>query len=278
MNNKTFVGIDIGSYATKAVVIDSSGSILGKAVHKTGIHMTSMAEDVFHEAITNANSEDEPIFVVSTGYGRKNIPFANIDITEITCTARAVYQIFPGRSTAVDIGGQDNKVIFLAENGSIREFKLNRKCAAGTGAFLDEIAWKLEVSPEEMESKARRGEMHKPLNSYCSVFASTEVLEQIRQGETLENMLISVYHSIVRRIIDMAKMEGPLVMSGGTIQYHPIIGEILRDSYKFNVVVPENPQILPAFGAAILARDLYLKNAKEDQRPPLNVVIQDTTV
>ncbi|MHA2366192.1 MAG: acyl-CoA dehydratase activase [Candidatus Hodarchaeales archaeon] len=240
MTVQTFIGIDIGSSTSKAVVINFKGNILSYV-------------------------EDKNSYIMSTGYGRRNVPFTDENITEITSTARGAFEFFPGESTIVDIGGQDNKVILLSKDGSVRHFKLNRKCSAGTGAFLEEIAWKLDLTVENMDSIARNGNSTNPLNSFCSVFASTEVLERIRQGESLENMLMSAYHSIVRRIFDMTQIKSPVIMSGGAIQYHPIIGEVLKSKFKLEVFIPPNPQILPAFGAALLAKDHYLKKKSQSE-------------
>lgn len=257
MNQIYFGGIDIGSSTSKAVIIDAKNNIVSSVVHKTGIDMKKISLTVFEEA--KKDIKDENIkFIVSTGYGRRIVPFANKNITEITCTARGAYEIFPMASTVVDIGGQDNKVISVGKDGSIQQFQLNRKCAAGTGAFLEEIAWKLDIELSSMTELAKKGSLHKVLNSYCSVFAATEILEQIRQGESLENLILGAYHSITKRIFDMGYISSPIVVSGGAIQYNSIIVDILREK-GYEVKIPPTPQILPAYGSALLASDLYNK-------------------
>ncbi|MHA2100237.1 MAG: acyl-CoA dehydratase activase, partial [Candidatus Kariarchaeaceae archaeon] len=156
MTDEIFVGIDVGSSTAKSVVIDATGKILSYMVKKTGVNMKNIAQDVYEQSLESLNLSKPPNFIVSTGYGRKNVSFADTDITEITCTAKGAHFYFPKQATIVDIGGQDNKVIFIGENGIIREFKLNRKCAAGTGAFLEEICWRLDIPIEEMQSIARK--------------------------------------------------------------------------------------------------------------------------
>lgn len=261
MENQNYAGIDIGSSSSKAVIIDDQGKILSSAVQKTGIHITDIASKVYQQALDQISNVDVK-FIVSTGYGRRIVDFANKNITEITCTARGAFEIFPISSTVVDIGGQDNKVIAVGKDGSVQHFQLNRKCAAGTGTFLEEIAWKLEIPLNSMETLAKKGTLKRVLNSYCSVFAATEVLEQIRQGELLENMLLGVYHSISKRIFDMGQIRSPIVVSGGTIQYNLLIVDILREK-GYEVKIPPTPQILPAFGAALLANDIYNKKQKQ---------------
>lgn len=268
MANNYFAGIDIGSSTSKAVIIDDQGQILNSFVKKTGIQIKERATEVFQAALEKTPSTKVK-FIVSTGYGRRMVDFASKNITEITCTARGAFEIFPIASTTVDIGGQDNKVIHVGKDGSVQQFKLNRKCAAGTGSFLEEIAWKLDITLGEFETLARNGTLKHVLNSYCSVFAATEILEQIRQGEKLENLILGAYYSITKRIFDMGLIRSPIVVSGGTIQYNKIIVDILREK-GYEVKVPSQPQILPAFGAALLAKDFYFKkNSLEN-----NIVIE----
>ena len=257
MENIYFAGIDIGSSTSKAVIIDDKSQIINSAVFKTGIDMKTISTTVYEKALDGIKKEDVK-YIVSTGYGRRIVPFASKNITEITCTARGAFEIFPVSSTVVDIGGQDNKVINVGKEGAIQQFQLNRKCAAGTGAFLEEIAWKLDIELSSMSELAKKGSLHKVLNSYCSVFAATEILEQIRQGESLENMILGAYHSITKRIFDMGYISSPIIVSGGAIQYNQIIVEILREK-GYEVKIPPTPQILPAYGAALMAHDLYNK-------------------
>ena len=273
MNSNYFAGIDIGSSTAKAVIINDENKIVNFIVEKTGTKMQDIALNVYNQCKDNDSVKEEPLYIVSTGYGRKNVEFANTDITEITCTAKGAYYYFPQKSTIIDIGGQDNKVIFINNKGIIREFKLNRKCAAGTGAFLEEICWRLDIPIEQMQILAQKGVSIKSLNSYCSVFASTEVLERIRNGENIEDMLISAYYSIIRRIFDMAQLESPVVLSGGVVQYHNIIENILRDKYSLEILKPTTPQILPAFGAALIAKEKYLKTGKIEKKPEINITI-----
>ena len=272
MTNNYFAGIDIGSSTSKVVIIDSNCNIRNSLVKKTGIDMVAIASEIFSQVKKESNINDIS-FTISTGYGRRIVDFSNGNVTEITCTARGAYQSFQSISpfSVVDIGGQDNKIILVRHDGTIETFKMNRKCSAGTGAFLEEIAWKLDLKVDRMNELAQkeinniynRNDLVKPLNSFCSVFASTEILEKIRQGEPLEKLLISSYHSIIRRLFDMAIINKsvPIVMSGGVIQYHPIIKQILEMGYEFTVHIPKKPQILPAYGAALLAKEKY-ENSK----------------
>ncbi|OLS23828.1 MAG: R-phenyllactate dehydratase activator [Candidatus Heimdallarchaeota archaeon LC_3] len=274
MDSNYFAGIDIGSSTAKAVIINDKNEIINYIVEKTGTKMQDIALSVYNQCKNSDIVKKEPSYVVSTGYGRKNVEFADTDITEITCSAKGSFYYFPQKSTIIDIGGQDNKVIFINGKGIIREFKLNRKCAAGTGAFLEEICWRLDIPIEKMQIIAQKGKSVKSLNSYCSVFASTEILERIRNGEKIEDMLISAYYSIIRRIFDMAQLESPVVLSGGVVQYHIIIENILKEKYGLQTLRPEIPQILPAFGAALIAKEKYLKNGISEKKTEINVAIK----
>ena len=274
MEKNYFAGIDIGSSTSKAVIIDSENNIVSSIVKKTGIDMVAIASEVINFVKEDSQINDLT-YTISTGYGRKIVDFADNNVTEISCTARGAYELYKDIApfSIVDIGGQDNKIILVNSKGIIETFKMNRKCSAGTGAFLEEIAWKLDIDVKKMNNLAQnviseintKEELAKPLNSFCSVFASTEILEKIRQGEPLENMLLSSYHSIVRRLFDMAIINKitPIVMSGGVIQYHPIIQKILEIGYNFKVVTTSKPQIIPAFGAALVAKDKFTKDEEK---------------
>jgi predicted CoA-substrate-specific enzyme activase len=133
---------------------------------------------------------------------------------------------------------------------------MNRKCSAGTGVFLEEIAHRLQVPLDDLERLARRSERAAPLNSYCTVFASTEMLSRIRAGESLEDLVLGAYQSVVRRVTEMADLQGMVVLTGGVVAFHPIVAEILERETGAEVKVPDEPQLIGALGAALVARDI----------------------
>ena len=249
-----YAGVDVGSTTTKTVVIDGAGTILGSHVMPSGIDLTAAAHETLREAIAEAGGE-VPDRVVATGYGRENVAGANETVTEITCHGRGAYHEFPEAITIVDIGGQDTKVINLDGTGQRVGFKMNRKCSAGTGVFLDEIARRLAIPIEELDSVARESTYATPLNSYCTVFASTEMLARIRAGDPLADLVRGAYVSVVRRVIEMADLSGTVVVTGGVVTYHPIVAGLMGEMTGSDIKVPKAPQMVGALGAALIARD-----------------------
>ena len=178
-------------------------------------------------------------------------------VTEIACHAKGAIFIYgPNVRTVIDIGGQDNKVIKIDERGRRIDFKMNRKCAAGTGAFIEEIAYKMNIPLERLDSLARKAKRRFKIGSYCTVFASTEILSHIRRGVALEELVRGIFESVVDRIMEMDQIEGKVLMSGGVVQYFPIVAEILEKRINGKVIVPPRPQLTGAFGAALFAKEL----------------------
>ncbi|UCE74556.1 MAG: hypothetical protein JSV56_02325 [Methanomassiliicoccales archaeon] len=262
MKDIFFCGVDVGASATKAVITDYNERILGYTIRRTTTNLGELAQEVFKEALDSAKiSKDSVKYIVATGYGRENVDFADEIKTEISCHAkggRFGFKDQMGPMTVVDIGGQDNKVIKLDSNGKIINFKMNRKCAAGTGAFLEEIAYKLDVPLDEIDELARNATRDIELGSFCTVFTSTEILESIKTGETKENMIKGAFISVVKRILEMETLEGIVVLTGGVAAYNPLIGEILEKQLNVDVHIPKNAQIMGAFGAALIAKERYL--------------------
>lgn len=259
MDKNFYGGVDVGASTIKAVIIDNDENILGFSVKKTTTNLEELAQKVFDEAITSSKTSKEDVkFIIATGYGRENVKFASELKTEISCHAKGAYHHLKHLNSAmavVDIGGQDNKVIKLDKNGKMLNFKMNRKCAAGTGAFLEEIAHKLDVPLENLNELAKKATEDIELGSYCTVFTSTEILESIKTGETKENLIKGAFLSVVKRILEMETLEGIVVITGGVIAYNPFIGEILEKQLNVKVHIPPNPQIIGAFGASLIAKE-----------------------
>ena len=261
MEKNYFAGVDVGASAVKAVIIDDSEDILGFSVKKTTTNLEDLTESVFDEAISaSLISREEIRCTVATGFGREKVKFANELKTEISCHGKGAYFYLRDLHrplAVVDIGGQDNKVIKLDKNGKMLNFKMNRKCAAGTGAFLEEIAHKMDVAPENLNGLAKKATKDIELGSFCTVFTSTEILESIKTGETKENMVKGAFISVVKRIMEMETLEGTVVITGGVIAHNPLIGEILEKQLNVNVHIPPNPQLIGAFGASLLAKERF---------------------
>ena len=259
-----FLGIDIGAATSKAVLLSENKKILSHSVIPTGVDFLNAAKTVRENVQKSAKIESDMInYIVSTGYGRNNVSFANENKTEISCHGRGVYHYFQENALIVDIGGQDNKVIRIDDSGKRLNFKMNRKCAAGTGTFLEEIASRLGVPLENMDSLARRSTKNISINSYCTVFASTEILARIRDGESVENMVKGAFNSIVLRIIELGITDTnvySIVMTGCVVHHNPYIVEILQEKLKTKIKVPPEPQVIGALGAAIFAFKIYTLN------------------
>ena len=252
-----YVGVDLGASRTKVAVLDAGKAIVGRAVKKSGTDFAGTAETCLDEALSMANaSRSDIVATVSTGYGRKNVSFARQSRTEIGCHATGCYFFFPQAITIVDIGGQDNKIIKLDEKGRRISFKMNRKCAAGTGAFLEEMSFRLDIPLEEMDTLARNARRSVELGSYCTVFSGTEVLEKIRQGEKVPDLVSGLFVSVIKRIMEMDSFSDTVVMSGGVVAYNPHLVKMVQERIGRSVLVPDYPQYSGAIGAALFAMTL----------------------
>jgi predicted CoA-substrate-specific enzyme activase len=251
---KYFAGIDVGASTTKAVIIDAKREIRGYSVTDSGADFRGAAERAFEDSRAKAGpaSPDE-VFVLSTGYGRRNVPFAGASKTEISCHARGSYHDFPRAHTLIDIGGQDSKIIKIDDSGKRTSFKMNRKCAAGTGAFLEEIANRLKVDLGQLDGLARAAEEEVQLGSYCTVFTATEILTRIREGVKVENLVRGVFGAVIKRAIEMDPLEGDIVMSGGVAAYNPFFVKMFGEKLGREIAMPPLPQFTGAFGAALYA-------------------------
>jgi len=253
-----FVGIDVGTSYVKSVLINNTKEIIGSFVKRTGVSIEDSSKIVFEKVLLDASIPKTNIkHITATGYGKNKVNFANTDKTEISCHAKGAYHFFPKKITVIDIGGQDTKVIKLDETGKIIRFKMNRKCAAGTGAFIEEIAYKLDLPLLELNNLAARSTSNLPLASFCTVFAKTEILTRIKEGEKVEDLIKSAFGSVIKRIIEMTELEDTLVLTGGLIAYNSIIGEILKKEINVEILVPPYPQLTGALGAALFALESY---------------------
>ena len=238
-------GVDVGSVAAKAVIFDpQSRSLLGKAVLPTGWN----AREAGEKALIAASR------IVGTGYGRISLPFADKVVTEITCHARGAVHLFPGTGVVLDIGGQDSKVISTAPDGSVQDFLMNDKCAAGTGRFLQVLSGILGMELAELGEAAGRG---KPaaISSMCAVFAETEIIGLLARGTPPADIAAGVFRSIARRMRGLAAripLRGECTFTGG-LATSPSFSRLLSEELGVPVNVPEYPQLVGAIGAALIA-------------------------
>jgi predicted CoA-substrate-specific enzyme activase len=253
-----FAGIDVGSLSTDVVLLDGQGKPAGQAIVATGASAKKAAEEALSRALASAGGTASDIAVtVSTGYGRERVPFADLNVTEITCHARGARHLFPSAATVLDIGGQDSKVIRLSRDGRVADFAMNDKCAAGTGRFLEVMARTLEMDLEQMGPRALRSRRALPVSSMCTVFAESEVVSLIASGAAAEDIAWGVHLAIADRIAALAERvgsEAPAVMTGGVAK-NPAARKALENRFGIPLLVPEEPQLAGALGAALIARE-----------------------
>ncbi|MFH1675608.1 MAG: acyl-CoA dehydratase activase [bacterium] len=253
-DKKIFCGVDVGASATKVVLIDGEGRLLGYNISGTGAEAGSVAGHCRDEMLKELGLVVSDITGTgSTGYARDDVDFADLTRTEISCHGRGCLQYFPGPFSIVDIGGQDNKIIRLNEEGKRTGFKLNRKCAAGTGSFLEEIAGLLKVPVDELNGLAEKAEKPVKLGSFCTVFTKTEILTNFRRGDSVPDIVAGAFESVVRRIIEMDPLDGEIVLTGGVVAHNPYIIGVFEKTLGRKMKVPPKPQLTGAIGAALFA-------------------------
>lgn len=249
-----YLGIDIGSTTTKAVLIDAEGTVLASGLARTGAQIRVAIDDVLQQ-IKDASGESD-FYCVSTGYGRRRVEFADKCVTEITAHARGAHFLFPEAEVIIDIGGQDSKVIGIGNDGSVDDFFMNDKCAAGTGRFLEVMAGILNVSITELGNLALQYKKSISINSTCTVFAESEVISLISREEEPADIAYAVHRSVVSRVVSMARrlhQHGKVVVTGGVCR-NSAVRSIISEMLEVEVKVPEDPQLVGALGAALIAR------------------------
>ncbi|SMC82635.1 acyl-CoA dehydratase activase [Papillibacter cinnamivorans] len=251
-------GIDIGSLSAKAVLMDGEELLGGKVIY-TGPDPVESAEQVLRQVLAPQHLRREDIrYIVATGYGRVNVPFAQSTVTEISCHARGNHYHFPGVRTILDMGGQDCKAIRSDENGRLTNFVMNDKCAAGTGRHLERVASTLGLKLDEIGdlSLSYTGEPCL-ISSTCAVFAQTSIVGFLRAGYPINNILAGAIDAVVDRVLalmDAVGVEEELCISGGVAKNSGVVRRVEERLGMKARIAPE-PQIVGAIGAALFARD-----------------------
>lgn len=249
-------GIDVGSLSTDAVLL-RDGEMLASAIVSTGAVSRAAAERAFEQALSAANLRPADVdALIATGYGRASIPFADGQVTEISCHGRGAAWLSPEVRTVIDIGGQDSKVIRIDGDGSVVDFLMNDKCAAGTGRFLEVMALRLELELEELGLEDRQAAGAAQISSMCTVFAESEVVSLIARGVPRPEIVRGLHRSIAGRTAGMANRIGlaPEVMMTGGVAKNQGVVRALSESLGAGITVPPEPQIVGALGAALIAR------------------------
>ncbi|HWQ40579.1 MAG TPA: acyl-CoA dehydratase activase [Desulfosporosinus sp.] len=245
-------GIDVGSTATKAVIFD--GAIRSMAIAPTGWNPKEAGRNIFNEALNKAGLLERDIdMIVGTGYGRVSLSFIGKKVTEITCHAKGAKFLFPQTRTIIDIGGQDSKVIAVAEDGSVVDFIMNDKCAAGTGRFLQVMTGILDISLDELGRMAS-GSKPVNINSMCTVFAESEIIGLLAQGVTKEAIASGIVQTIATKMMSLTSRVPCLeeITFSGGVANNPEICAILSSVFGAEFNIPDQPQIVGALGAAIV--------------------------
>ena len=262
-----FAGIDIGSRAAKAVIMED-GAIIGSTIQDTGPESVKTAYMTVEEAMKSPGiSLDDIDYIVATGYGRVLVPFAGENISEISCHARGINWYYPSVRTILDMGGQDCKAIRCDAEGHVTNFVMNDKCAGGTGRFLEMIADVLDTPLAEIGELALGSTNEIPFNTICAVFAKTEAITHLRHGVARSDILAGLNEAISVRCLNLLKkvsIEKEFTITGGIAKNTGMVAKI-GEKVGLEPLLAEDPQIIGALGAAIFARERYLgKGSKEE--------------
>ena len=250
------VGIDVGSITAKAAVVED-GEVIADKLILTGYNARQAGEHVFESIIKGLGVEASSIDkIIATGYGRNSVTMADRAVTEITCHAMGAHFLNPAVRSVIDIGGQDSKAIAVDESGSVKDFVMNDKCAAGTGRFLEVMAKALEVDIDNFGLFSIKAEHPSKISSLCTVFAESEVISLISKGEKRENIIAGIHESIAARVVAMASRTGlkaPIMMTGGVAKNIGVV-RALEKKLGQPVEVSPQSQVTGAIGAALLAQ------------------------
>lgn len=257
---KYFGGCDAGSTYTKCVIIDENGKIAAAVTKRSRINPVLSAKDALDEAVSQVdglNSAEELTYLIGTGYGRNKVPFADENISEISCHAMGVHVTAPSVKVIIDIGGQDVKGIAIDTDGTVLNFAMNDKCAAGTGRFFESMARAFEMSLDEFSNLSLTAKNVIPITAQCAVFAESEVISLVGEGKPMEEIAAGIQLSVAKRCFVMAKKAGAadsVTLTGGCAKNEGL-KKAIEKVLKINVVdLPTDPQLMGALGAAEYAR------------------------
>jgi predicted CoA-substrate-specific enzyme activase len=251
-------GIDAGSRSVKMMLLDrDTGNIIARGIEDQGIQQEMVAEELFDRLLGIAMAgRDDVVRCIATGYARNAIEFADDTITEITCHARGVHHLHPDARTVIEIGGQDSKLLRLNEDGSVYDFAMNDRCAAGTGRFLEIVAQRLDMHVSELGTLVSDSSDPAVISSMCIVFAETEIIGLLAAGTPPADIVAGIERAIATRVVTMVgrKIQTPVVFTGG-VALIPGMKTALETVLNRPVKVAESPQYTGALGATLLAAE-----------------------
>jgi predicted CoA-substrate-specific enzyme activase len=264
---KYTAGIDVGSTYTKAVILSSDDRILGKSMQKTGFKLADVAEQCYEKAVAEAGLDTADIdYIVSTGFGRHQARISDVPVTDLTAAARGSGFLFPNTRTILDVGGQTMKASRVDDRAKVKSFRLNDKCAAGTGAFLEKTARYMGFSTQEIGPLVATSKENVPVSGVCAVFAESEVINHLSQGMAPADIMYGAIVSLVGRSVQLmkrVKMAPEFTLIGGILRFETMV-DVVRETLGAEVNVPEGElvQFTSALGAAILG---HRRLAKQSQ-------------
>jgi predicted CoA-substrate-specific enzyme activase len=269
-------GVDIGSTYTKALILDEERRIKGRSMEATGFKLAEVAARCFEGALADSGVATEDVrYVVTTGFGRHQTTIGDVKVTDLTAAARGAKFLFPATRTVLDVGGQTMKASRLDDLAKVKSFRLNDKCAAGTGAFLEKTARYMGYSTAEIGPLVATSKEPVPISGVCAVFAESEVINHLSQGTAPADIMHGAVVSLVGRSVQLmrrVRMEPEFTLIGGILRFERMVG-VVREQLKAEVNVPDGDlvQFIPALGAALLGLQQVEKrngNEKEARKTP----------
>ena len=252
---------------TKAVILNQG--IIASIIGPTGPEQRRLANKVMEEALNRAALSFQAItYIVSTGYGRINVPFADKQFTEITCHAKGIISLFPKAKTIIDVGGQDIKAIKIDATGKTTDFVMNDKCAAGSGRFIEVIADTLGVPLDKVGDLSLQSKNPAKISNICTIWAQQEVAASLAQGIPVSDLLAGVHQSLAERIntmVNRLRVEDAVVVTGGGAKNRGLL-KALSEQLGHEILVPDEPLITGALGAALMGKEIVEK-AKQNHTP-----------
>jgi len=256
--------VDLGAGATKTVIVDETGNVVGRGIERTQADFDAVARASIEQACAEAGLEPDRIdYIASTGLGRYSLGMRDIQITDLTCGARGAHAIFPSARFVLDMGAQSTRAISLRDGGKVKAFRTNEKCAAGSGGFLQRICRYLEVDVGEIGALSLKAEDPQPISSVCAVLAESEIINHVSEGKTVADIICGAHESLAGRALSQLKMVGfeeSVVFIGGVARQEGMV-EACRKMFEGELLIPEHPAHVVAHGAAILGLSRYRKRA-----------------
>ena len=259
-----FVGIDIGSSATKAVAVNENEEIISTVVIPMGTGTKGSAVALAELYAKGDLSEHSCKNIIATGYGRNNFKAASTQLSEIICHAKGIKKVLPSVHTIIDIGGQDSKAIRISAHGTIEQFAMNDKCAAGTGRFLELMCRVVDIPINEMGDISSQAKERLDISNTCAVFAESEVISRLSEGRDIPDIIAGVHAAVSRRVAGLALRIGlipEVALTGGVAKNRGIVDALSRE-LELPLLIPPEPQITGALGAALFAKERYAASQK----------------